>query len=72
MPISETAQIKRTSEHANVKLASKSTNAEESSNAVYYLAGASIISAAAVAFLMMKKKDAKAIETPLLAADDDF
>ena len=56
---------------AKVSLASKGVQAE-SSNAAYYVAGASLVSAAAVAYLVMRRKDEKAIETPLLAVDDQF
>ena len=56
---------------AKVSLASKGVQAE-SSNAAYYIAGASLVGAAAVAYLVMRKKDEKAIETPLLAVDDQF
>ena len=72
VPIATRAQTEKTFEHGNVKLASKSAIAEESSNTAYYIAGASLIGAAVVFSLLMTKKDAKAIETPLLAADDDF
>ena len=56
---------------ANVSLASKGVQTE-SSNAAYYIAGASLVGAAAVAYLIMRRKDEKAIETPLLAVDDQF
>ena len=55
-----------------VSLASKSVAVENDSyNAGYYLAGASILGAAAVAFITLKKKGEKvAYEEPLLASDD--
>ena len=58
---------------AGVSLASKGVEVEsQSSNAGYYIAGASILSAAAVAFIVMKKKGEKVSSEPLLASDDDF
>lgn len=57
---------------AKVSLAGKGVQAEKSSNAAYYIAGASLAGAAAVAFLVMKRKNEKANETPLLASDDQF
>ena len=56
---------------AKVRLAAKGVQAE-SSNAAYYVAGTYLVGAAAVAFLVMRRKDTKAIETPLLAVDDQF
>jgi len=58
---------------AGVSLASKGVEVQsESSNAGYYIAGASILSAAAVAFIVMKKKGEKVSSEPLLASDDGF
>ena len=44
----------------------------ESSNAGYYIAGASLLSAAAVTFIVMKKEGEKVSSEPLLASDDGF
>ena len=56
----------------NISLATAGVQEESSSNAGYYIAGATLVGAAAVAFLAMKKKDEKVIEAPLLASDDGF
>ena len=58
---------------ANVTLASKGVHSEaESSNAAYYIAGASVLSAAAVAYVIANKKGQKTVEQPLIAHDDEF
>ena len=58
---------------ASVNLASKGVHAEaESSNAAYYIAGASVLSAAAVAYVITSKKGQKTVEQPLIAHDDEF
>ena len=55
-----------------MRLASKGVATNEPSNAAYYIAGASLFGAAAVAFLMMRKKEEKANETPLLEVDGEL
>lgn len=63
----------RVAEKSGARLALKDVVAEsESSNAGYYIAGASVLSAAAVAFFVMKKKGEKVASEPLLATDDEF
>ena len=58
---------------ATVNLASKGVHVEaESSNAAYYMAGASVLSAAVVAYVIANKKGQKTVEQPLIARDDEF
>lgn len=66
------AQSYYTRKSETIALATAGVQAESSSNAGYYIAGATLVGAAAVAFLAMKKKDEKVIEAPLLASDDGF
>ena len=57
---------------AKVTLANKDVEVE-SSNAVYFIASATVLSAIAVTFIVMKnKKGDKATTEPLLASDDEF
>ena len=58
---------------AQVSLASSGIEVENgSSNAGYYVAGASLVAAATVTVVLMKKNVKKEVEQPLLTVDDDF
>lgn len=57
---------------AKVTLANKGIDVQ-SSNAGYFIAGATVLSAIAVTFIVMKNKQGdKAASEPLLASDDEF